>query len=430
MSRFLKSMQWSCLLLGLFSTYQTEATWSRPAMISSINADLSIGMDASGNAMAVWNGALGTVANNLYYNYILKGDIWYVALPLSSTDGHALMSSPQIAIDAKSNAVVVWEELDFQQDHNISTVKAGMHPSPGEWSIVDISITKGVGRFPQVAMNASGYTVAAWRKWEQESDSPQIVQAATLQFGGEWSAPVDVSTGENVRVAVDKAGNAIAVWIDNNAIKSASLPYGGSWSSPTTLSTGEGASGLALAMNPSGYAVAVWHENAPTSLAIKSSTLQFGESWSAPIEIPLPSPTFFLSGLDVAVGHAGNTTVVWQHETLNDAPFPMPNDISIQSSYLFFKGKWSKPVRVSPTEAFCYNPLIALDGSGNNFAVWNNDTTVQASIRPFAGKWSAPTDLSSESKNSNPQIVVDSTGYAVVVWLSSFSGVQGATWTP
>jgi hypothetical protein len=432
MIKYLKSISLSCLMLSLLASTPTEAAWSQPGLISSTSSDLALGMDAKGNAMAIWNNTIGTAANDFYYNYILKGQGWYGSLPLSSTEGRAIMSSPSIAMDANSNVVAVWEELEYKDGKNITTVKAGTHPSPGRWSVIDLSVMKGAGRFPQVAMNASGYAVAVWRKWEQEIDSPRIVQAATLQFGGEWSPTVDISTGEEVKVAVDDAGNAIAVWNDNGSIKSASLPFGGSWSSPTTLSTkgAEGDPGLTLAMNASGYTVAVWIEYDTNSTVIKTSTLQFGDSWSKAFEVPLSAPRLLLKGLDVALGRAGNATLVWVHETNDDSPFPMPKDKSIESSFLPFKGKWTKPVRVSPEGVFCYNPQVALDGTGTAYAVWNNDKAIQTSTRPVGGKWTAPADLSTDGNNNNPLIVVDSTGYAVVAWLNSFGGIQAASWAP
>lgn len=430
MIKFLKTIYKICLLLCFFSAHILEATWSSPVSISSISAYLSIGMDPSGNATVVWNESRGTAANNVFFNYIPKGGEWHVALPISSTEGRDIFSSPHIAIDGNSNALVLWEEFDDKGGIKTSEIKASMHPSSNEWykwsSPVVISKTKGAGRFPQLAMNSSGYAVAAWKKWEQENDSPRIIQAATLQFGRDWSAPVDIATGEAVQIRVDHAGNAVAVWVDNNIIKSANLPYGGVWSSPTTVSTGWE---VVLAMNSSGYAVVVWKERNEEGITIKSSTMQFGETWSTPAEVARMNFNT-TSEIRVAIGHAGNATLVWQQVTYDDSPFPQISDSFIQSAFLPFGGQWTKPIRISPKDKFSYAPQVALDRAGTAFAVWSNNTAIQAATRPFGGTWSDPADLTLEGFYGGLQIAVDPVGYAVITWMNRSGAIQAATWTP
>lgn len=432
MIKFLKTTYKTGLLVCFFSACILEATWSPPVAISPLSANLSIGMDPSGNATVVWNESSSTAANNIFFNYMPKEKVWYVPLPISSAEGRGIFSSPKIAVDGSSNALVVWEEFEEKGEIRTSTIKASIHPSSNEWyqwsSPVVISKTKGAWRSPQLAMNSSGYAVAAWNKWEQEIDSPRIIQAATLQFGGEWSASVDISTGENVQIRVDDAGNAVAVWVDDNNIKSANLPYGGSWSSPTTVSNGQE---VVLAMNPSGYVVAIWKDRSDgdASETIKSSTMQFGKTWSSPVEI---AKTYILTSgeIRVAIGQAGNATIVWQQVTYDDAPFPQINDAFVQSSYLPFGGQWTKPIRISPKDKFCYDPQVALDGAGSAFAVWSNDKAIQAATRPFGGTWSDPTDLSLEGIYGGLRIAVDSDGYAVITWADRSGAIQAATWTP
>lgn len=438
MSNFLKSVQSSCLVLCALSAFTLEGTWSQSNLVSSKSSELSIDIDGSGNAMAVWNGSIETTANNVFYNYIGKGALWHASLMLSDTDGRAIMSVPQIAIDENSNVVAVWEEFDYE--NRITTVNARTLSSPGKWSpIIELSKSVGAGRSPKVAINSSGYAVVAWRNWDQ-GNSPRAIQAATFQFGGSWSAAVNIGIGENVQVAVDNAGNAIAVWndsnIDSSIIKSATLPKGGTWSSPATLSNRNHAGIHSLGINESGYAVAIWEEmnsdGAEPFLSVKASSKQPGGSWSESQEIFIPDVMFQISSLKVVVDASGIATAVWGLGVLDHTmPFPVVVDNSIQAARLPLNGKWSKPRRISSKNLNVRGVDIGIDDKGNAIAVWSTqDGVIQGAIRPLEGPWSAPSDVSLEGGKTTPRIAVDNTGYGVVVWEADFGGIQSAIWTP
>lgn len=441
----LKSVQSSCLILCALSTGALEATWSQSNLVSSKNSELSIDIDGSGNAMAVWNGSIGTRANNIFYNYIRKGTNWHASFMLSDTEGRDIMSIPQIAIDKNSNVVAVWEEFDHE--NRITTVNARTLTSFGEWSpIVELSKSVGAGRSPKVAINSSGYAVVAWRNWDQ-GDSPRTIQAATFQFGGSWSAAINIGVGENVQVAVDDAGNATVVWNDSNSesslIKSATFPKGGTWSSPTTLSTQNHANSYSLGMNDSGFAVAIWEEmnfdgTGPQHI-VRAASKQPGGSWSAPQEISIPDVMFQIANLKVVVDNSGIATAVWAHGTMDHTmPFPAIVDSSIQAARLPLNGKWSKPKRISAKNVSigimsigAGGVDIGIDEKGNVIVVWGTqDGVIQSANRPSEGPWSAPSNISLEGGKNSPRLAVDHTGYGVVVWEADFGGIQSAIWTP
>src|ERR1051325_6115370 len=85
---------------------------------------------------------------------------------------------------------------------------------------------------PQVAIDPAGDAVAVWTRF---NGTNTIIQSASRPAGGAWSAPLDLSAaGQNAsspQIAVDPAGNAVAVWTrsngTNNIIQTASKPAGG-----------------------------------------------------------------------------------------------------------------------------------------------------------------------------------------------------------
>ncbi len=85
---------------------------------------------------------------------------------------------------------------------------------------------------------------------------------------------------------------------------------------------------------------------------------------------------------------------------------------------------WAAPALVSALfpQQYQYAPQIAMDGSGNAHVVWygynNSDTLPYLYATNAGGTWSDPARLSTQSRYDqyNPQIALDSSGNAYVVW--------------
>ena len=421
MSKFSQTIQLS-ILCCFFSTL--EATWSETQSITSPNSTVSLGMDAEGNAMAVWIDSSGTAANNIHYNLMNKNEPWKVESPFPSAQGRAILTPPKIAISADSKIVVAWDEWDYLGDET-TTLKMAMRTFNGKWSVSDLSKTKGAGRFPDIAINATGYTVAAWREWEQTEDSSKIIRAATLKFGDAWSAPTDIGFGEDVQVQIDKTGNSVAIWMDGETIKSASLPVGGNWTKPTVLANAMRAP--SFAMNEKGYAIVVWAENQ----AIQASTMQFGESWSTPVTLKVSANAFYISGLKAVMSSSGNAFVAWQQDIIDkSAAFPIPIATFIKTCDLPYGEKWANPDNHTPKNEFVSNLQIALDDSDRVYMTWTKEETLHAKMRMPGRSWSTPETLSVPGISSDSRLVVNATGNAVICWGNKWGGIQSVTWTP
>lgn len=404
------------LLCCLFADVSLEAFTCPPFVtISGITSEEPyIGIDDAGNATAIWRQFDG-VNTNIQTAMQPKGGVWSMPVTISSAIGNNVNAYPQIAVDPAGDAVAIWAEINA----GTSTVRGSMLPFGGSWTTpVDISAPTTVpSQVPKLAINSSGYVVAVWIR---NNGTHAITQSSSLQFGGSWSAPVDISSASidtfSPQVGIDAAGNAVAVWLDvtTQTIQTASLPFGGSWTAPINLSATGGSGEPQIAMNPAGYAVATWTRFNGSFFAIQASTLQFGGSWSAPLEISTPGSGALASA--VAVDLAGNAIALWSQV--------VGFDIIVQSSYLPFGSSWSSPpLDVSPTGALSFDVRVAFDAAGNAYAVWDRDNgsdiVIQTSMLPFGGtSWfSPPCQLSVSGENTIfPQIAVDPTGYAVVDW--------------
>lgn len=423
MYKVLSSIYHACLLLCFFSVNPLGAVWSPDTTISPPSSDKAqIGIDGAGNAIAIWRMFDG-FNTNIQSAILPKGGSWSDAATISSYSGYHTQCYPQIAVNCEGSAIAIWEECKGAE----STVRATILPSDGEWSSpMDISKPSlKPGQVPQIAINSSGYAVAVWKNYD---GSRNMTEAATFQFGGNWSQPVAISSSIDTyvpQIAVESSGNAVAVWLDvtNQTIQSATLSFGKTWGLPINLSAG-GSGNPQIQMNPSGYAVAIWERFVDSCFAVEASTFQFGESWSAPIVVSTPESDAFQP--DVAIDSDGNIIAVFGQCS--------GSDIYVQAAQLPFGGSWTSPSTLSPAGAFSFDPNVVIDGFGNAYAVWDRDNgydvVVQTSILPFGGEWSAPVDLSAYGQGAIfPKIAVDMTGYAVVDWTSNTMDViQAAAW--
>ena len=117
--------------------------------------------------------------------------------------------------------------------------------------------------FSEVAMAGNGDVIAVW------TQSTGGMWASIRPAGGSFGAPVPISSGTGAvgsgrpALAVDAAGNAIATWTQsdgsNPRTRAAFRPAGGSFGPMETISAaGTGTRDLDLAMDAAGNAIAVW----------------------------------------------------------------------------------------------------------------------------------------------------------------------------
>jgi hypothetical protein len=188
-------------------------------------------------------------------------------------------------VDSQGNATAVWAGAVFSggriQSHRIQTAT---RPAGGTWS-APVSISKAGHRHvqdPQIAVDPQGEATAIWQR---SNGSYLVVQGATRPAGGDWSRPVDITTGhgrggQHLQLVVDSWGNATAIWEGydtrpgpNFAIQAAKHPPGGSWSRPTDISRWTASLGEPqIAVDPQGRSTAIWAIGAKGGAVIQSAT--------------------------------------------------------------------------------------------------------------------------------------------------------------
>jgi hypothetical protein len=294
--------------------------------------------------------------------------------------------------------------------------------APAAWAApawlapVDLSAPRANASSPDVAMNPAGDVIAVWRR-------AGIVQAAVRPAGGAFSEHVDLTAvGEDAygpQVAIAQSGEAIVVWEkiannDSRIVRAVVRPAGGSFSAPVDLSgAGENGSDPQVAMDQAGDAVAVWQSSSNTGVTVQAAVRSAGGSFSAPVDLSVEGRVFFPQ---VAIDEAGDAVAVW--EIINDT------GVIVQAAVRPAGGSFSAPVNVSAAGPNLYRPQIAIDQAGDAVAVWvdrsGENEIVRAAVRPAGGVFSAPVDVSATGENaSEPHVAIDPAGDAAVVWLGS-----------
>jgi hypothetical protein len=230
--------------------------------------------------------------------------------------------------------------------------------------------------------------------------------------------------GENPRVAMDAAGDAVVVWKRKNGtnfiIEASSRAAGGIFTAPVPLSAaGQDAASPRLAMSAGGRAVAVWHRSNGTNLIVEAASFTAGGSWSAPV--PLSAPGEDAEVPQVAMDAAGDAVAVWER-------FNGTNEI-VETASLAAGGGWSAPVPLSAAGQDASAQRVAMDANGGAVAVWDrfNGTNliVEAASRPAGGSFGAPVPLSAAGQDAEePRIAMSAGGDAVAAW----ERFNGANW--
>jgi hypothetical protein len=390
--------------------------WLSPVELSAPGEDgeaPQMGLDAAGDAVAVWDRFDGshTIIQSAARP---AGGRWGQPVGLSAPGRNA--TEPQVAVDPAGDAVAVWSRTDGA--HTI--VQAAWRPAGGGWGeATDLSAEGQNAKAPQVAIDPAGNATAVWSRY---NSTKYIIQSSRSPVGGPWEMPDDVSaegqSAENPQVAVDRAGDAVAVWerFDGNhlIVQSASRPAGGPWAAAEDLSAeGENAEAPQVAIGPAGDAIAVWTRFDGSDFIVQSASKPGGGAWAFSGDLSEKGRS--AESPQVALDPAGDAVAVWTRENEGLTTIVQGADRSAG-------GAWSAPAPLSSTGlAAAEGPEVSIDPAGNAAAVWavsdSSPSVVQTAIKPAGGPWQAHETLSVIGRNATePQVALDRDGDGVAIW--------------
>ena len=404
------------LILALPQSAAAAPTWLPPKnlSVSGNGGDLTVAVDAGGDAFAAW-----TRSGTVQAAERPAGETWSAAHALS--DNCLGAHSVRLAVNAAGRAVVVWE---CSKGGNTS-VQASTRAAGRSWSGPhDLSAPGQDAHVPQVALDRAGDALAVWAR---SNGTDVIVQAALQRPSGAWLSAEDVSgPGLDVDrpdVGLDAHGNGVAVWQSsdgyNSVIRAATRTAAGSWNTPQALSPGGYSERPQVRVDSAGDAVAVWSLNA-TGRRVQAAVRRAGAGWA-------PAETLSGAGADalepqVALNPSGNAVAAW-------LSFDGRTYV-VQSTTRSRDVPWSAVKDISPRSPDLGSPRLALDAAGDAVAVWRGLSSsrerIQAVRHPTRGAWSAPRLISPAGADADlPDIALDAAGNGAAIWQSG----NGGTWT-
>lgn len=334
----------------------------------------------------------------------------------------------------------------------------------GRWSAPQLVETVDLGDAfaPQVAVDAAGNATAVWT---QSDGAIWSIWANRFVPGAGWGAATPIETDvvpvARASIAADPAGNAIAIWPQQDGIGANRFVPGVGWGSPQVIAAAAGATQPYVAVDPAGNAIAVWWQLSAggASYSLGTSRFELGAGWG-PAELHVTSP-FPIGNPHVAIASSGVAMVVWSEgfpsgqrmiRSLRYAPgagwelgvpsqagtawdqagFPhvaadtqgdfivvwQQASTVLANRYVAGSG-WAKFITGVSNRG--YFPHVAIDHGGKTFAAWHDEGTVGvAHFTPGSG-WTVSPPIAVGTVNST-QLAVSPAGEVEVVWAQAIAG--------
>jgi hypothetical protein len=315
---------------------------------------------------------------------------------------------PDVAVDERGNTIVVATGETLQ-------VVSSFKPRTGSFGPVQ-PISPGDGFTPRVAADEDGNAIVVW-------DAAGRIEASVRQAGRSFGAAQPLSdpalTAFDPDVAFDDE-DAVIAWAAGDAagtqIQTVTRTERGSLTAVQPLSPAGGEAFEPQVAAEDGATI-VWTRDLRVQGAFRAEHRKlFGSAQT------LSEPGFDAFEPDAAMDDDGNVHTVWTLDTDIDPEVVAP---VVQFSFRPAVGTFTEPVPVSDRSRLAFQPRIATDEHSNALAVWIEDDEdgtdrVRAAYRPagYALEFPRTWTLSEDGADaSEPQVVFDERGNALVVWV-------------
>src|SRR5947199_161390 len=275
-----------------------------------------LAVNQNGDAMAVWQQGDSSGVSSIWANrYNAASGRWRTATLIESNAGKAFL--PHVGMDDNGNAIAVW----VQNDGTYDSMWANRYVAGQGWGTPELIETNtGDADFARVAVNGNGVAVALWK---QSNGVNHDIWSNIYVPGQGWGTATlmeaNPNDGSEPWVAVDKNGNAMAVWRQYNggepdpSIWARDYVAGQGWGTATLIETDSGAADNPdVAIDSGGNAIAVWRQFDGTADSIYANRYLAGQGWGTPTPIETG-----INGADiprVAIDGNGNAIAIWQQK--------------------------------------------------------------------------------------------------------------------
>jgi hypothetical protein len=271
-------------------------------------ANLTVAVNEAGRGVATWVLQDGAQAD-LYAAEYLPDSGWGPPELLEHRSEPA--GSPRVVVDKAGNALLVWRQSDGTAE---SLWAARREPGMGWSEPLLLETDAGPIFLPTLAAESSGRALAAWP--QQESEGRVLLRVSRFVPGTGWTSAESLAqdaAGFSATAAMSTDGSAFVLFRRSTA--SGLVPYasrfipGLGWGMPEALPGGTiPGEDLGVAMDRLGRALAVWTGPNASGVPIPHFARFTPETGWRTVDFPLESPSHSAA---VAVDGQGNFHIAW-----------------------------------------------------------------------------------------------------------------------
>ncbi len=407
----------------MFATHRRQFGVATPVETTTDAAQLpQVVVDGNGNAIAVWRQDVGTISN-LWTNRYVPATGWGTpALLETMDDGDAL--NPRLAINRAGTAVVVWEQDDGTTHTDLYVRRYVV--GTGWDTATKIGNPNGASAYgADIAIDRDGRIVVVWDQFPvaPPTTTRQSVYAQRYVPGSGWDTATLIETDETghtgtVRVTIDDAGVATAVWTIGNAGASAFYLWsnrfvpGQGWGTAERVDTSNStySRNPEIAADPAGNVTVVWAELQGAYNNIRSNRYVAGTGWSAnPVTLETENLGHAVL-VKVAVSKSGVAVAVWQQ-----------HDGAVNSvvANRFDGTAWGTFTRIETSNNASFYPEVDIDDAGDALVVWSAQDGLEQNLytnHNRGGVWGSATLLETEAGAGYSAGVAVGGGIGLAIW--------------
>jgi hypothetical protein len=279
--------------------------WGPPQALSPPTnppGELSLAIGRGGRALVAWTLSSGPGPVVQAATRPAADAPFGAAATLSAPDAE----DPAAAISPAGQAIVLWSARTLEGAAPRQSLRVAVRAAEllrdGSWSApVELSAPDGPTPYspficgippdtgPRVAMDGAGGAVAVWLR--RLPDGSVAVQGSLHPAGGGWGPAADLAPpGQNpydLRLAVDPAGDALAVWVDSGVLLAARRPAGAGFGPVGQVASEPSVGAPRLAVDGLGRALAIWVQHGAPGHRdrVRSASRPATGGWDQPTDL-------------------------------------------------------------------------------------------------------------------------------------------------
>ncbi|HEX4437518.1 MAG TPA: PKD domain-containing protein [Solirubrobacteraceae bacterium] len=407
-------------------------TWTGPAKLSATGASAespSVAVNAGGDALAAWERTDKETGKRVIEVASRPAGAAAWGSPLTISEGAVEGTLPQVALDSAGDGFAAWLSKSGTEYSILASTRTGLG---GAWTkpvpLETLGMTVIEDAQPRLSVDAKGDAIVVW---EHVKGSEAFVESSSRPAGASSWGPSQLAAEKaepmhNPEVGLDSGGNATVVWeakgATNVLIDAARKPAGGNWGVGVPLSeSGGNANVPRLAVAGNGDAIAIWErfgeEEGNMAEIIEASTRSGGgASFSHAARVTkIQLGRGEVAGQHVALDEQGDAVVTWSETNTTK------EDLIEASVGKIATDAWGKPVVLSGAgDVLEEEPQVTVSPTGEAVVAWErpagpNSVVEAASGLASSGEWQTAVPLSGKEADEQ-QLSVDARGDVVALW--------------